>query len=208
MPLAALNTGTIVGRSPSQSIADRPRPDTEVVFGIPFTSMGFGEVVDEIVEGARPGDGARLYFTTNVDHVVQMARRPEFRAAYEKAWNRTVDGTPVYLYARARGRKIEKITGADVLPRVCERLAPARNRVFMVCSNEATGQSAQAKFIGRGFAPESIAFDVPPFGFENDRAYSDALAARIRQHGTTHLFFCVGAPKSEIWLAEHCDMLG
>jgi N-acetylglucosaminyldiphosphoundecaprenol N-acetyl-beta-D-mannosaminyltransferase len=198
----------MVGRNPSQSTADRPRPDTEVVFGIPFTSLSFEEVVDAIVEGAGPGDGARLVFTTNVDHVVQMARRPEFRDAYEKAWTRTIDGTPVYVYAKVRGRKIEKITGADVLPEVCERLSPARHRVFMVCSNEVTGQGAQARFMARGFGAEAIAFDVPPFGFENDRAYSDALADRIREHGTTHLFFCVGAPKSEIWLAQHRDRLG
>ena len=50
----------------------------------------------------------------------------------------------------------------------------------------------------------AIVVECPPFGFERDEAYSKALAARIREHGTTHLALGVGtAPLvSARWLAD------
>jgi len=34
------------------------------------------------------------------------------------------------------------------------------------------------------------------------------LAEAIREHGTTHLFFGLGAPKSEVWIHENRHLLG
>lgn len=208
MALVSYNMSTMVRPNLSHNAEHLSHVENQIVFGIPFTTQCFDEVVEEILIGAPPGAGARLYFTANIDHIVQLSKTPVFRAAYAKAWSRTIDGTPVHLYALARRHNLHKITGADLLPAICEGLDPSRHRVFTVCSNVPTGEAAKARFGERGFDPKAITFDVPPFGFEHDAAYSDALAERIRQHGTTHLFFCVGAPKSEIWLADHVAALG
>jgi len=58
----------------------------------------------------------------------------------------------------------------------------------------------------RGF--DEVATIIPPFGFEQDVDYSSNLAKTIARHGTTHLFFCVGAPKSEIWLDQYRQAIG
>ncbi|MFD0935112.1 WecB/TagA/CpsF family glycosyltransferase, partial [Methylobacterium trifolii] len=55
---------------------------------------------------------------------------------------------------------------------------------------------------------DGVATAVPPFGFEDDRAYGQALAERVRAHGTTLLVMGVGAPKSEIWVDRQGLALG
>jgi N-acetylglucosaminyldiphosphoundecaprenol N-acetyl-beta-D-mannosaminyltransferase len=59
-----------------------------------------------------------------------------------------------------------------------------------------------------GFSPYAVGFEVPPFGFERDADHGRALAERIRANGTTHLFFGVGCPRSEVWIDKHRNELG
>ena len=133
----------MVGRNPSQSAADRPRPDSEVIFGVPFTALTFGEVVEEIVEGAKPGDGARLYFTTNVDNVVQLKKRGVIWASGDAWWEILLGMlfgvTAVWLTARA-GRAFVGGTQmgfayscATVFAGVASGLAAARNWPQRAC---------------------------------------------------------------------------
>ena len=59
-----------------------------------------------------------------------------------------------------------------------------------------------------GVSTEHFEHVVPPFGFESDEAYSNALTKKIREHDTTHLLMCVGSPKSEVWVWRNRAALG
>jgi N-acetylglucosaminyldiphosphoundecaprenol N-acetyl-beta-D-mannosaminyltransferase len=120
----------------------------------------------------------------------------------------TADGMPVYLYARLRGGAApERVTGADLSRELLDRMPPGCRPFFVVGCEETAIRLRQA-LARRGFAPEAIASTCPEFGFENDPAVSGALAGAIRNHGTTHLFFALGAPKSEMWIHAHRHILG
>ncbi|MGK2908826.1 MAG: WecB/TagA/CpsF family glycosyltransferase [Sphingobium sp.] len=179
------------------------------IFGISFSRTSLDELVDELLAPPERGQGARLVVTANVDHVVQLRQNPGLQAAYAHAWRRTIDGFPVYLYARARGVGVEeKVTGADLFPILMERFDAARHRPFFVCADEGIAQGLKRWLIARGMSAEAIGYAVPPFRFEQDEAYSDWLANAIRTHRTTHLLFGVGCPKSEIWIDRHRDKVG
>lgn len=180
---------------------------TQNVFGVQFSPYRLSEVADIIV-GAPADETMRLVVTANVDHVINLHRLPEFRQAYAAAAITTIDGAPVMLYAHLRGLDVpERVTGADLLPVVLDRLEPGQHRPFFVAANRQTAERLVRDLLDRGFDPADIAWAVPPFGFEQDAAYSATLLADIARAETTHLFLGVGSPKSELWVYRHRDAL-
>ena len=180
------------------------------VFGLSFSPLAMDQLVEQIVAAPlAAGQGIRAIYTANVDHVARLHRDAEFRAAYDQAWAVTADGAPVYVYARLRGSHLpSRVTGSGLVVGVMAGLEPGRHRCFFAPSSAETAKLIRERLLARGFDDDSIEIVVPPFGFERDAAYSAALAERIRQHGTTHLFLGVGAPKSEIWLSRYRADLG
>ena len=171
------------------------------VLGLNFTTAGEAELTQTIVEIDVPsGEGPRVLATANLDHVVNLAVNDDLKRAYSRAWAITADGMPVYLYARLRGLMLPgRVTGSDLCWRILDRVSARKHRLFFVLSSEETANRIRAEMLRRGFPAQAIQFRVPPFGFETDDGYSRAMADSISQHGTTHLFFGVGSPKSEVW---------
>ncbi|MDZ5698895.1 WecB/TagA/CpsF family glycosyltransferase [Chelativorans sp. M5D2P16] len=180
----------------------------EGIFGLRFCPAGTQALADHLAHTPPPLHGAaEMLFTANLDHIVKMRSNGAFRAAYDRASFVTADGMPVYFYARWRGVPLpERVTGADLFPALMVRLDPDMHRPFFVVSDEETAGRIGTKLAQRGFEDAQVI--VPPFGFEADEAYSSQLAQRIAALGTTHLLFCVGAPKSELWLDRHRDVIG
>ncbi len=153
-------------------------------------------------------NGVRLVATMNLDHVANLRRNAAFRLAYSSAWAVTIDGAPVFAYARVRGVEAPgRITGVDLFAELARSWSLDR-RPFFITSTPETGERLIESFLARGFPKEALAFDSPAFGFEKNQVQSAALCATIRAHGTTDLVFGVGSPKSEIWIDTHRGQLG
>lgn len=189
----------------------REERDSEAsVFGLPISAASIDEIVETLAERELNRDfQTRLFFTANLDHIVNLRRDPRFRRAYGAASLITADGFPVFFYARLRGSLVPaRVTGADLVPVLLERLEPARHRLFFVASTQATADGLKSRLSQRGFGEEEVRVWVPPFGFEQDEDYQDRLLAAVNAHATTHLFMGLGSPKSEIWASENTPRLG
>ena len=68
--------------------------------------------------------------TLNLDHVVQLQQRPDFRAAYRRARFVTADGFPIVVLSRLLGTRIERTTGADLVEPVCREAGKKRSAGF------------------------------------------------------------------------------
>jgi N-acetylglucosaminyldiphosphoundecaprenol N-acetyl-beta-D-mannosaminyltransferase len=136
----------------------------------------------------------------NLDHVVKLRRLPNFRAAYGRADVVTLDGAPVWLYARLRGLGAPRCAGADLFAALEARLEPGAHRPFFVLSGPQTAGRLAARLEARGFAREALGFATPPLGFEADPLARRTLADAVRAHGATHLVMGLGAPKSELFV--------
>jgi len=180
------------------------------IFGIEFSDRTESELVSLLTSEVAPrGGGVRSLFTANLDHIVNLQKNAELRDAYRSAWAATIDGFPVFLYSRLRGSNIRsRVTGSDLTEHLLARLPAASSRCFLVTSTAQVAEKLATRLTARGFSPGSIAFDTPPFGFEEDGSYSSELARRVRAHGTTHLFLGVGSPKSEVWVHRYRRELG
>jgi N-acetylglucosaminyldiphosphoundecaprenol N-acetyl-beta-D-mannosaminyltransferase len=181
------------------------------VFGLQLSLQPLETLADRLTqEMPAPNEKAHMVFTLNLDHVVQLSRgNVAFRMAYDRAQTVTADGMPIYRYARLRGVPLPgRAPGADLLPALIDRLVPGKHRPFFVTSDLETASRIKSLLIKRDFDASAVASAVPPFGFELDEHYSGELAQWIQAHGTTHLIFGVGAPKSEIWLDRHRADIG
>lgn len=177
------------------------------VFGIRFTS-GCAEAV-LAAAAAHPASQPRLIVTTNMDHVVTLSESAAFRAAYDGAVARTLDGMPVVWLARLRGAPdAMRVTGHDLLAAALREPATAATRIFLICATTEVGAVMTGRLYASGLAPGTVAVAVPPWGFERDEFYGRQLAARVREHGTTLLILGIGAPKSEIWVDRQGAALG
>ena len=173
-------------------------------FGVALSPLSRAEVVDTLLAPVPPGAGARLLATLNLDHVVRLQRRPDFRAAYARAALVTADGAPVFAWARLRGAAPpERAPGADLLAALMERWTPGDHRPFFVASRPQVGEALAARLHARGFAQGAVGWASPPPGFEHDASETARLLASIRAHAPTHLIMGVGAPKSEVWVDAH-----
>ncbi|WP_293866535.1 WecB/TagA/CpsF family glycosyltransferase [uncultured Alsobacter sp.] len=179
-------------------------------FSIPFVARTEDEFAQELATSSPPaGGGAALIVTANVAHIVELRRNARFRRAYSHAWRATADGTPVYLYANARGANLPgRLTGSGCFAKLMDKLRPDAHRCFFVAPSDEAGARCCKWLQERGFPAEQNAYVVPQYGFEQDDAASLSLARAIRAHRATHVFFAVGAPKSEIWIHEHSGELG
>ena len=179
------------------------------LFGAPISPVTEESLIRELVAPAERGSGARLVVTMNLDHVVNLRLNDRFRTAYQSAWRVTIDGAPVFAYARLAGVHVpERVTGADLYEKLMERLNPALHRLFFVVSSDQVATRTASLFEARGFEANALSFDVPPLGFQDDVAYSNDLAERIKAISATHLILAVGAPKSEIWASENSERFG
>ena len=180
------------------------------VFGLTFSDSNEVEIAHSVTDGDMPrGQGPRMVVTANLDHVVTMSRSAALRQAYDRAWVVTADGMPVYLYAKLRGLAVPaRVTGSDLCRRILVDVSPERHRLFFMVGSAATAGALRAEMGRRGFAPEALAFCVPPFGFEVNDSYSREVADGIGRHATTHLFLGLGSPKSEVWTDKVRAALG
>lgn len=181
-----------------------------VPFRIPFIARTEAEFASELASAPPPPScGASLVVTANVAHIVELRRNPRFRQAYRHAWRATADGTPVYLYARLRGARLpERLTGSGCFAKLMPLLDAGRHRCVFVAPTNEVGELCRNWLLARGFSEDQVAVIVPEKGFETDAAKSAELASFIGSHAPTHVFFGVGAPKSEIWVDEHRELLG
>jgi N-acetylglucosaminyldiphosphoundecaprenol N-acetyl-beta-D-mannosaminyltransferase len=180
---------------------------TVELFGLRFNTGTAAAIVAAVA--ARQDDAPRMIVTANIDHIVQLNEDAGFRGAYVRAVARTLDGMPLVWLARVLWRQpVQRVTGHDLLACVLADPHTLARRVFFVSSRQDAADALVARLRAEGLPDGAVASVVPPFGFENDRDYSHALAERIRAHGTTLLVLGVGAPKSEIWVDRHASALG
>lgn len=179
------------------------------VFGLYFSLLDARQIVEKVLEDkCLENDPLRSVITTNVDHLVNMSKNPEFKTVCQDAWLLTADGFPVYKFLSFIGIDVPaRITGADLFPPIIKGLNRQFHTPFLLCSTKETAQFYIHWLKEFGYANAEDLVVIPPFGFEFDDEYSRALVAKIKEKNCTHLFMGVGAPKSELWMAKYRNEL-
>lgn len=166
---------------------------------------GFEEVVEQVV--ALAGRGApSLVVTPNADQVVNLEHDEALRAAYARADLVVADGMPVVWAAALLGTPVkERVTGADLMPRLCEVAAQRGLKVFLLGGGPGVAARAAENLVRAHPKLMVAGIHCPPLGFERDDTQNAALVEAIRASGADLVFVCLGSPKQEVWIHRHIE---
>lgn len=135
--------------------------------------------------------------TINLDHLVKLARSPEFRAAYAAQDLVVADGNPIVWLSRLAGRPVRLVPGSDmVLP--LARVAAAQGvAVALVGSTPAALDAAAARLQAEVPGLRIAARLSPPMGFDPGSDAAAELLEEVADSGARLCLLALGAPKQE-----------
>ncbi len=189
------------------SQASTYKADRVTIGRISIDNITFEEAVARIIHFAQ---NARSDFvvTPNVDHVVNLEKDEEFRRVYEAASLVVADGMPLVWGSKLIRRPLkERITGADLLPRLCEEAAKHGLKVFFLGGPPGAADLASKKLCERWPALQVSGTYSPPFGFEKDQEENKKIIKLINHSSPNIVFVGLGAPKQEKWIFHHHEQL-
>ncbi len=183
-------------------LSQMSRPDTsvEVMFGLPFSTMDLAESVTALAGEIFTGEGSsRIVVTPNVHHVVRLSRDDDLKQLYLEADYIFPDGQPlVWLSKMTGGMLRRRVTGADLLPLICDEVEKREGEIFILGGFPGDEEKITGLF-GRRFPRLKVNVHSPPAGFNPAGGDGEEAVRAVRQHSPDAVFVCLGMPKQEIW---------
>src|SRR5450631_4398005 len=139
------------------------------LFNLDFNCVGLDGAVQQILDAARAGRKG-LVVTPNVDHIVMMQDDNEMRRIFRDALFRYADGMPiVWLSGLVSNHPLpERVTGADLLPNLCEAAAGTGLNLYLLGGNPGIADKAAENLRVLYPGVRIVGTYCPPFGFEHD----------------------------------------
>ena len=164
--------------------------------------LDLNSAVDKLINAAR--GGCSYVVTPNSDHLVMLETNAAFRQVYAGAFLTLADGMPIVWASRLLGKPLkERVTGADLLPRLCERAAKEQLKVFLLGAGPGVALEAKNNLETQYPGLEIVDVYSPPWGFEKDEKENDHIIHRIQASGADIIFVGLGAPKQELWIHQN-----
>lgn len=160
--------------------------------------------VEEHIKTREPG----FMVSLNTDIIVRIDLDSEFEIAYNAADLALMDSQPLIKLCQNKGIKVkEKLSGSDLMPRVCEFAAKRGHRCFILGGKEGVPDKAcenlRVEYPGlliSGYSPE--------FGFEKDEKKVTEVINIVHEASPDIMFICLGTPKSEKLLYPRLQEFG
>lgn len=152
----------------------------------------------------------RFVVTPNVDHVVQLHRRPELLPLYNRASLSIADGWPLVSMSRVyRARLPERVPGSDLLPNLCQHYTQTGEplRLFLLGGMPGVPERAAAAIHARWPSAQVTGHHSPPMGFEHDPKLNEQICDQINESRPDIVVVGLGFPKQETWLDRHAKLI-
>jgi exopolysaccharide biosynthesis WecB/TagA/CpsF family protein len=174
--------------------------------GLPITACTVGDVeliLDEAVSGAT---GPLRLATVNLDFLRLASRDPGLHEILRRSHHNFADGWPLLQMAALQRRPLpERVTGADLTPRICEWASRRGWRLALVGGSERT-RDVLAGLIPARYGGVLAGHWVPDY---RDRELLDPeLSREIAASGAQILLVALGCPRQERWIWHNLDSTG
>ncbi len=171
------------------------------VMGVGFDNLTKSEFAARAEEMLLRREGGYCV-TPNAEILYEAARSPDLRSVLCNAALVLPDGAGVVLGSKLLGTPLrEKVAGIEFGEEVCRLLAKHGKRLYLLGSKpgiaHAAGEKLAAKYPGLLVCGSAD-------GYFTDEA---AAVAAIREARPDAVFVCLGAPKQERFMADHCREL-
>ncbi|MEZ0239796.1 MAG: WecB/TagA/CpsF family glycosyltransferase [Chloroflexota bacterium] len=174
------------------------------ILGVGINPASFRAVLERVLAAPETGERLALHFATA--HSLVEAHENEALRDALAAGLVEPDGMPVVWLARRTGRPVERVCGPDFMPAlVAAGVALGRSHFFY------GGGSGVPEALAEGFARRYPGVRVagtlsPPFRTLTV-AEDDAIVAQINAAAPDYVWVGLGAPKQDLWVAEHRSRL-
>ncbi len=177
------------------------------VLDVDLSVTNYDEVCDLIYEWSLKKKSAYIC-ACNVSSVLEARKNPKFAKVLNGAMIATPDGVPLVWALRWLGvRGQQRVYGPDILLRFAKYVAAKTGHTSFFIG----GGPGIAYRLGKELRDRYPGFEVagtysPPYTnltLQEDRSIVD----RINRSGATVVWVGLGAPKQEIWMADHADKI-
>ena len=139
----------------------------------------------------------------NVHTTVMAFRDESYRKIQNESWMTLPDGKPLSIVSKRRGYiEAERVPGPDLMPKVFELSKEKRYRHFFYGSTENTLSLLRKKIEEKYPHLEIAGMYSPPFRELTEEEDKNVIQM-INESKADFVWVALGAPKQEIWMAEH-----
>lgn len=140
----------------------------------------------------------------NVDVVMKIEQDAYLKNITDQADMVLVDGKPLIWISKLHKRPVKaKISGSDLVPRLCEEAAKKGYTIFIIGGKEGIAEQAKSRLEKQLPGIKIVGTYAPPFGFEKDQKELDKINQMISDAHPDLLIGCFGCPKQEKWIYEN-----
>ena len=160
------------------------------------------DYVDELIQKRKKS----YIVAINVDVVMKIEHDSLLKKITDDADMVLVDGKPLIWISKFYKRPIiEKISGSDLVPLLCERAAEKGYKIFILGGADGVAEKAKKKLEQQLSGIQIVGTYAPPFGFEKDEKELEHINCLISENKPDILLACLGCPKQEKFIYENID---
>ena len=180
--------------------------DTVGISGIPIDKLDTAKVLERIEEFIRNRRFHQVA-TANTNFLVNALFDVELRHILRASDLVVPDGMLVVWAAKLLGAPLmERVTGADMVPRLAEIAAKKGYRIFMLGAKPEIAQLAKAKLIER-YPGLQIVGCLSPVSASIVKMDNEGILRQIEEAKPDILLVAFGNPKQEKWIHMHQERL-
>ena len=196
-------------RSMTASSAFGARAESVSIGPLRVTTLSGHQLADRLIDHVFAGDEPLHVATANAQFYVLAQRSAAFRACLEEADYVCADGLPIVRLCHWVGADcVERITGVDLIPMLCERAAEHDLPVYLLGGNPGSAAASASLLMDRYPGLRVCGVGCPPVGFEESPAVLKQVLASIAAANPAIIFVAFGAPKQEFFIQRYLRDLG
>ena len=180
------------------------QPEAIRLLGVRITPINMEAALDRAREFIADGS-PHMIVTSDASGLVAARDDPELRAIMDEADIVTADGQGVVLASRLLDVPIrERVSGVDMVQRLCEVAAAEGRSVYLLGSSEGVADAAAEKLVE---AVPGLEIAGTRNGYFTPDEEPDVIR-EIREAAPAVLFVAFGIPRQEKWISAHQSELG
>lgn len=181
-----------------------PEPRTFRVVDVAINAAPFAEVIARVLAAPSKGERLSLHFAT-AHTIVEAHDDPQLREALSQGLVQP-DGMPLVWLGRRAGFAVERVCGPDFLPALVERGIPEGRTHYFLGGAPGVPEALVARLAARFPGMRVAGMFSPPF--RHLTAEEDGeIVGRINGAAPDYVWVGLGAPKQDLWVAEHRSRL-
>jgi N-acetylglucosaminyldiphosphoundecaprenol N-acetyl-beta-D-mannosaminyltransferase len=173
------------------------------------TTLSRQALADHLIRHIFDGASTQHVVTANAQFYVLAERDGRFRQCLAEADYICADGLPIVRMCNWMGAvEVERITGVDLIPLLCERAAELDLPVYLLGGTRGSAAATASLLMDRYRKLRVCGVGCPPEGFENSREVLTEVVRSIARAKPAIIFIAFGAPKQEYFIQQHIKPLG